>query len=67
MKVDVDVAICEGHAQCMLAAGEVFDVPVDKVVLLQDDPPEELRSKVERAAMVCPAQAIRRPGPRARS
>jgi len=43
----------------MLAAGEVFDVPVDKVVLLQDDPPEELRGKVEHAAMVCPMQAIR--------
>jgi ferredoxin len=44
----------------MDAAPEVFVVREDdKLYLLQEDPPESLRAKVEHAVRVCPRQAIK--------
>jgi len=44
----------------MMEAPEVFDLDEDlgKVLLLQENPPEELRAKTESAARGCPAKAI---------
>ncbi len=59
------VDLCEGHAQCLLAAPGVFDLPdradqvAEQVVVLNPDPPETDRDRVIRAAAMCPAQAIR--------
>jgi ferredoxin len=60
VKINIDWNLCEGHGQCVVAAPEVFDLPDDKdqVTVLDDNPPEGLRDKVERAAMVCPMTAI---------
>lgn len=60
MHITVDYALCEGHAQCLLAAPEIFDIPDggDQVVVLVPDPPETDRELVTRAAAMCPAQAI---------
>ena len=60
MRVKIDWKICEGHGQCVLAAPEVFALPDDKdqVTVLDENPSEDLRDKVERAAMVCPMLAI---------
>lgn len=60
MHVTVDQDLCEGHGQCLMAAPEVFDLPdgIDKVVVLNADPPEHLRAAVVRAAAMCPAQAL---------
>jgi ferredoxin len=60
MKVTVDLTACQGYACCMMEAPEVFDLDEDlgKVLLLQENPPEELRAKTESAARGCPAKAI---------
>jgi ferredoxin len=43
----------------MGAAPEVFEVRDDDFLyVLQEEPPEELRSKVEEAVRLCPKQAI---------
>ena len=59
MKVVVDFDLCESNALCMQAAPEVFEVRDDDFLyVLQENPPEELRSKVEEAVRRCPKQAI---------
>lgn len=59
MKVTVDYDLCEGHSRCQAAAPEVFEVrDDDKSYVLMEPVPEELRPKVERAARLCPRQAI---------
>ena len=56
----MDLTLCQGHGQCEEAAPEVFVVgDDDQVHLLMDDPPEELRSKVEEAVRRCPVRALR--------
>ncbi len=63
MKIRVDTDLCQGHSVCLAEAPEVFDVvevddgyPIVKV--LQGNPPEELREKVEKAAKYCPNHVI---------
>ena len=59
MKVVVDYDVCESNAICMGLAPEVFEVrDDDNLYLLQEEPGEELRSKVEEAVRRCPKQAI---------
>ena len=61
MKVIVDLDVCQAHGDCVLAAPEVFDLGEedDVVTLLDPEPSEELRAKIERAAKDCPVSAIR--------
>lgn len=59
MRVVVDFDVCESNALCMRAAPEVFEVRDDDFLyILQEEPPEELRPKVEEAVRMCPKQAI---------
>jgi len=59
MRVVVDFNVCESNALCMGVAPEVFEVRDDDFLyLLDENPPEELRAKVEEAARICPKQAI---------
>jgi ferredoxin len=59
MKVVVNYDLCESNAVCMAVAPEVFEVRDDDFLyVLQEEPSEELRSKVEEAARRCPKQAI---------
>ena len=59
MRVVVDFDLCQSNALCMSAAPEVFEVRDDGFLyVLDENPPEELRAKVEEAARVCPTQAI---------
>lgn len=59
MKVVVDYDLCESNALCMAAAPEVFEVRDDDFLyVLDENPPESLRAKVELAAQRCPKQAI---------
>lgn len=59
MRVVVDVDLCESNAICMGIAPEVFEVRDDDVLyVLQENPPEELRPKIEQAVRSCPKQAI---------
>ena len=49
MRVVVDYDLCESNALCMAAAPEVFEVRDDDFLyVLQEEPPEELREKVDR-------------------
>lgn len=59
MRVVVDYDLCESNAICMEVAPEVFEVRDDDFLyVLQENPPEDLRSKVEEAVQRCPKQAI---------
>ncbi len=59
MRVVVDFDKCESNAVCMGVAPEVFEVRDDGYLyILQEEPPEELRSKVEEAVRTCPTGAI---------
>ncbi len=59
MKIVIDYDLCEANAVCMGIAPEVFEVREDDFLyLLQDEPPEELRPKMEEAVRRCPKQAI---------
>jgi ferredoxin len=60
MRVIVDFDLCESNALCMAAAPEVFEVRDDDFLyVLQEEPAEDLRAKVEEAVRRCPKQAIR--------
>ena len=59
MRVVVDFDLCESNAVCMSIAPEVFEVRDDNFLyILQEEPPEELRPRVEEAVRRCPRQAI---------
>jgi ferredoxin len=60
MRVVVDYDLCESNGLCMAAAPEVFEVRDDDFMyVLQENPSEELRAKVEEAVQRCPKQAIK--------
>jgi ferredoxin len=59
MRVVVDFDLCESNALCMGLAPEVFEVRDDDLLYVRDEnPPEELRAKVEAAVRTCPKNAI---------
>jgi ferredoxin len=59
MKVVGNWDLCESHARCMRAAPEVFEVREDdNLYVLNENPGEELREKVEAAVRLCPKQAL---------
>jgi ferredoxin len=61
MRVEVDLAACQGYVCCVMAAPEVFGTDDDsgKVVLLTAAPDESLRAKVTGAVRSCPSGALR--------
>jgi ferredoxin len=60
IKVHIDQVKCVGAGQCVLASPCVFDQREEDgiVVLLVDEPPEDLTASVRKAAKLCPALAI---------
>lgn len=59
MKVVVDYDVCASNAVCMGIAPEVFEVRDDDFLyVLNENPPESDRAKVEEAIRRCPKQAI---------
>ena len=59
MRVVVDYDVCESNAVCMSIAPEVFEVRDDDMLyILQENPPEELRSRIEEAVQRCPKAAL---------
>jgi len=59
VRVVVDFDRCESNAVCMGIVPEVFEVREDDFLyILMEEPPEELRGKVEEAVRLCPKQAI---------
>lgn len=59
MRVVVDFDKCKSNALCMAAAPEVFEVRDDNFLyVLQEEPADDVRAKVDEAVRVCPTQAI---------
>jgi ferredoxin len=59
MRVVVDTDICEGHALCLRAAPEVFELGDDDRAMVHEvDLTGEVLAKVQDAIMRCPVQAI---------
>ena len=60
MKVKVDFDLCESNAVCMGILPEVFEVRDDDFLyILDENPPEALRPKLEEAVASCPRAAIK--------
>jgi ferredoxin len=60
VKIIVDYDLCEANAVCMAEAPEVFKVDDDdNLHILNENPPEKLRAKVEAAVRLCPKQALK--------
>jgi ferredoxin len=63
MRVIVDYDLCESNAVCVGLVPSVFEVRDDDFLYLLDEtPPEELRSQLELAVKRCPRQALRLEG-----
>ncbi|MCB1616831.1 MAG: ferredoxin [Pseudomonadales bacterium] len=63
MKIQVDLELCQGHSVCLEECPEVFDVAetdegYPKVLVLNENPAEDLREKVQKAAKFCPNHVI---------
>lgn len=58
MRVRVDRDVCDSHGQCAFTAPEVFTLKDDGTMSYREDVPDELRERVEQAALVCPAAAV---------
>ena len=59
MRVDVDLRLCENHAQCVFAAPDVFEIGEDEVLTWRTEVDDASAPELELAAASCPVQAIR--------
>jgi ferredoxin len=59
MRVTVDLDLCQGHGVCESEAPTVFELAKhEKVTILNDSPPDEVRPGVEAAVRYCPTSAL---------
>src|SRR5262249_28233702 len=58
MRVVVDLARCQGYAQCAYLAPDAFRMVGDEALMFDPAPGEELRDDLLRAERACPVQAI---------
>jgi ferredoxin len=59
MEVRVDRDLCEANGVCTGIAPDVFDLDdEDELVILQPEPPEEMRDSIEQAVASCPKTAL---------
>jgi ferredoxin len=59
MRVTIDPARCQGHAQCALAAPDVFELGDDGYAsVLRPDVPSDRQEAARHAAAICPEQAV---------
>lgn len=58
--VKADLEACQGYANCVVGAEDVFDIDDDGVVVvLKAEIDEADRSRVEEAARSCPVSALK--------
>ena len=58
-KLTADLELCQGYGNCVVAAGDVYDLDDEgKVVLLTDTIAEQDRARVAEAARGCPVSAL---------
>jgi ferredoxin len=60
MRVTIDRDRCEGHAQCVAVAPDVYDLDDDAVAIVRTGPeiPEPLQQLASYGADMCPVMAI---------
>jgi ferredoxin len=58
MRIVVDLNRCQGYAQCVYLAHEVFRLSGEEALTYEPNPDDARRLQVERAAAACPVQAI---------
>ncbi|MGJ6969082.1 ferredoxin [Streptosporangium sp. G11] len=58
MRVVVDLARCQGYAQCAFLAPDTFRMRGEEALMFHSSPDEAQRDQVLRAAAACPVQAI---------
>ena len=58
MRVVVDLARCQGYAQCAFLAPDTFRMWGEEALMFHSSPDETQRDQVLRAAAACPVQAI---------
>lgn len=58
MKIHVDMDVCDGHAQCVFAAPNIFQLDGKGKVDYVAEPDESERERVIEAAEACPLLAI---------
>ena len=58
MKIAVDLNRCQGYAQCCFLAPGTFRLHGEEALLYDPSPDEAERTRILRAAVACPVQAI---------
>jgi ferredoxin len=59
IQVKVNLRICEGFANCVVAAPDLFDLDDDdKVIILEEELDGGERARVEEAIRTCPVSAL---------
>jgi ferredoxin len=58
MRVVVDLAVCQGYAQCAFLAPEAFRLSGPEGLMYDPNPADEPRDRVARAVAACPVKAI---------
>lgn len=59
MKIVVNYELCESNAICMQIAPDIFEVREDDFLyVLNEEPDESMREKMQEAVERCPKQAI---------
>ncbi|WP_055591327.1 ferredoxin [Peterkaempfera griseoplana] len=58
MRIVVDLTRCQGYAQCVFLAPEVFRLHGEEGLLYAPAVPDEQLERVRQAAAACPVQAV---------
>ncbi|MFJ3760002.1 ferredoxin [Streptomyces sp. NPDC090080] len=58
MQVVVDLTRCQGYAQCVFLAPQVFELHGDEGLLYATAVPDDQVERVHQAVAACPVQAI---------
>ena len=58
MRITVDLNRCQGYAQCVFLAPDVFELHGEEALRFEPHPDRAQRLQVRRAAAACPVQAI---------
>ncbi|MCQ4045636.1 ferredoxin [Streptantibioticus rubrisoli] len=58
MRIVVDLTRCQGYAQCVFLAPEVFQLHGEEGLLYSSAVPDDQLERVRQAAAACPVQAI---------
>lgn len=60
MRVEVQLSVCRGYANCVVESPDVFDIDDNsaKVVVLNENPADDIAAETRAAAASCPVRAI---------